>query len=244
VDRLRRFEGLPPPIRLKVSYKSPASLLSEFTRSVGRATVSLESRTAVPLGTRFVFELVTPGLGQPVEVHGEVVQVTPAAQGRFHLQIRYEPGAERLGLDAIVQRIFSAQQFEKKRQHARIPIQVVATEETPYSPSYVVRDISMGGLGVEVDAAKLPAHARLGNAFLCELWLSTGALGLYGEVVWVSAPQAEGVQPVRPSFGVRFGKLRQSTVERLEKILHLHGLPPPPWRARVSFGLDAVSRMP
>jgi hypothetical protein len=30
----------------------------------------------------------------------------------------------------------------------------------------------------------------------------------------------------------------------LEKILTLRGLPPPPWSARLSFGMDAISRMP
>ena len=44
-------------MRLKVSYKTPEALLSEFTRSVGRGGVTIESKKSLPVGTRFVFEL-------------------------------------------------------------------------------------------------------------------------------------------------------------------------------------------
>ena len=46
---------------------------------------------------------------------------------------------------------------------------------------------------------------------------------------------------LNPALGVSFGKLRPETIERLERILKLRGLPPPPWKAQVSFGLDAVT---
>ena len=63
------------PVRLRVSYRSPTSLLQAFTRSVGKGGVSLPSRKALERGTRFVFELVAPDVLEAVEVTGEVVEV-------------------------------------------------------------------------------------------------------------------------------------------------------------------------
>ncbi|MFZ5471932.1 MAG: PilZ domain-containing protein [Myxococcota bacterium] len=232
------------PVRLRVSYKTPESLLSEFTRSVGKGGVALESQRALKLGTRFVFELHAKGFAETVEVLGEVVQVTPQDKGNYLLNIRYDPSTDRKGLDAIIQRIFEAHRYEKIRQHPRVPIQLRATEESAYSRSYLIRDISKSGMGVEVEAPTLPKEVRLGTPFLLELSISLGTLALYGEVVWTFKPPAERAQWVNPSFGVSFGKLRADTQKRLDKMLQLEDLPRPPWKARVSFGMDAVSRMP
>lgn len=239
-------ERRPPgkPIRLKVTYKSPQSLLSEFTRSISRGSVSIESRRSVPVGTKFVFELLAEGVATPVEVTGEVLQVTRGLHGKYLVHIRYDPGQTRDGLDALLDRIFQAHKYEKLRKHPRVPLNLRGTEEAPYSPQYVVRDISLGGVGVEVESERLPPHVKTGQPFLLEVWLSLGTLGLYGEVLWTFTPPEERLKLLYPSFGVQFGKLRPETMERLEKIIHLRALPPPPWRARLSFGMDAVARMP
>jgi PilZ domain len=231
-------------IRLKVSYKSAESLLSEFTRSVGRGGVTIETRKTVPLGTRFIFELYAQGIATPVEVFGQVLQVSPGLNDKHLLHIRYDSGTDRTGLDTVIQRIFEAQQFEKIRKHPRIPLNLRGTEDAPYSPQYVVRDISLGGVGVEVEADKLPPAVRTGQPFLLEIWLSLGSLALYGEILWAFTPPTDRARILNPAFGVQFGKLRPDTLERLERIVQLQGLPPPPWRARLSFGMDAVSRMP
>lgn len=236
--------GSADPIRFKVSYKSAESLLSEFTRSVGKGGVTIVSRKRVPLGTKFVFELVSGGLERPVEVIGQVLQVTEGVEGRFLLHVRYDPSVNRQGLDALIERIFDAHRFEKVRKHVRIPLNLRGTEDAPYSPQYIVRDVSMGGAGVEVEAEKLPPNVRTGEPMLLEVWLSLGTLALYGEIVWAVAPPADRAALMNPSFGVQFGKLRADTSERLQKIIQLKGLPPPPWRARLSFGMDAVGRMP
>ena len=235
---------IPKSVRLKVSYKSAETLLSEYTRSVGKGGVAIESRRAVPVGTRFIFELHAQGVEKAVEVLGEVIGVTGAGAGKHLLNIRYDPGQERDGLDALLSRIFEAHRYEKVRKFARIPLNLRATEEAPYSPSYLIRDISMGGVGVEVEAASLPKNVRVGQPFLCEVWLSLGTLALYGEIVWAFAPKGDRAKFTSPGFGAAFGKLRPETVERLEHIIQLKSLPPPPWKARVSFGMDAVARMP
>jgi hypothetical protein len=79
---------------------------------------------------------------------------------------------------------------------------------------------------------------------LLEVSLSLGALALYGEVVWTFAPPPERTAWVSPAFGIRFGKLRPDTLDRLDRILALRSLPPPPWKASISFGMEAVSKMP
>ncbi|HEY0093736.1 MAG TPA: hypothetical protein VGB96_05405 [Archangium sp.] len=70
--------------------------------------------------------------------------------------------------------------------------------------------------------------------------LALGTLMLHGEVAWTSA----GGPEVLPTFGVNFNTLSPDTVERLEKLLTLESMPPPPWRARICFGMDAVMRVP
>jgi hypothetical protein len=229
---------------LRVTYKNPVALLGEFTRSVGKGAVLLESAHKLPVGTRFVFELHTRGIASPVEVLGEIVQVKEPNPGKYQLAIRYDPGTDRRSVDAVLQQIFEAHGAEKTRKFPRIPLSLRATGEGNDSPSYLVRDISRGGVGLEVEAPELPPAVRVGTPFLLEIGLSLGTLMLHGEVVWTSVPPSDRSQWVNPSFGVIFGKLRPDTFERLEQILRLRGLPPPPWRAKVSLGMDAVSRMP
>ncbi len=231
-------------MRLRVTYKSPVALLGEFTRSVGKGAVVLESAHKLPVGTRFIFEMHTESIPQPVEVLGEITQIKEPSPGKYLLAVRYDPGNDRRRVDAVLQQIYDAHGAEKARKFPRIPLSLRATEEAPGSPSYIVRDLSRGGVGLEVEAPQLSPAVKVGTPFLLEMWLSLGTLLLHGEVVWTSAPPSDRSRCVNPAVGVIFGKLRPDTVERLEQILRLRGLPPPPWRAKVSFGMDAVARMP
>jgi Tfp pilus assembly protein PilZ len=228
-------------VRLKVAYKKPEALLSEYTRSVGQGGVTLQTQKSLPLGTRFVFEMHNLGVATPVEVLGEVVRVTPLPNGRFAITVKYNPGMDRGGLDAVLQRIFDLQAFEKLRRYPRIPLRVLALEEeTPSAPPFFVRNLSRGGAGLEVEAPALPQSVKVGRPFMLEMDLPLGLLMLHGEVAWTSA----GGPELLPTFGVNFGTLRPDTLERLDALLALESLPPPPWRARLYFGMDAVMRMP
>jgi Tfp pilus assembly protein PilZ len=232
------------PVRLKVAYKTPQALLSEFTRSVGKGGVAIASRKSAPVGTQFIFELRAKGMPEVVEVHGEVMSAAPQSGGMFLLNIRYQQPNNRDGLDGLLRRIFEAQKYEKVRKFPRVPLQLHATEDKANSIAYLVRDISAGGLGIEIEAPETPKWVKKGAPVFLELVLSLGTLALHGEVVWVVNPPPERQKLVNPGFGVQFGKLRADTVERLDKILTFRGLPPPPWKAKISFGMDAVSRMP
>jgi hypothetical protein len=231
----------PGEVRLKVAYKKPEALLSEYTRSVGRGGVTLQVRKSLPVGTRFVFEMHNPGVAAPVEVVGQVVRVTPQPGERYMITVKYDPGMDRGGLDAVLQRIFDMQAFEKLRRYPRVPLHLPAMEEeTPFAPPFFVKDLSRGGVGLEVEAPALPNTVKVGMPFLLEMDLALGAMMLHGEVAWTSA----GGPEILPSFGVNFGTLQPDSVERLEKLLSLESMPPPPWRARICFGMDAVMRMP
>ncbi len=231
-------------VRLKVAYKTPGALLSEYTRSVGAGLVAIQSKKSLPLGTRFIFEMWAEGARTPVEVEGEVIQITSPIKGRHLLHVRYEPGKDRAGLDELIHRVFDAQKESPNRRHPRVPILLRASEETAYSSGYVIRDLSRAGAGLEIEAPGVPEGLQLGTPFLIELSFATGAVPLHGEVVWVFQPPEERKKWINPAFGVSFGKLRSDVQERLEKLLKLAIIPPPPWRARVSYGPNAVSRMP
>ena len=185
-------------VRLKVAYKKPEALLSEYTRSIGRGGVTLQTQKSLPVGTRFVFEMHNPGVSTPVEVVGEVVRVTPQPTGRFMITVKYDPGQDRGGLDAVLQRIFDLQEFEKLRRYPRIPLHLPAMEEeTPFAPPFFVRDLSRGGVGLEVEAPALPTSVKVGMPFLLEMDLTLGTLMLHGEVAWTSVRWARGAAHLR-----------------------------------------------
>ena len=224
------------PVRLKVDYKSPESLLGELTKSVGRGGVRIETRKALPVGTKFVFELRSPGVRDPVEVSGTVMTVTETSPGQFVLHIRYEPPRTRLGLDGVIKRIFETSQYDKKRKTPRIPLHVRATENKPDAPTYRLRDISAGGVGIDVEADTLPRHIKVGASFLIQIKLTTGVLSVPGQVVWAVSTRASDTMP--PRVGVAFGTLNPQVAQLLTDLLTLKALPTPPWIARVSFGAE------
>jgi hypothetical protein len=222
------------PVRLKVAYKSAESLLGELTKSVGRGGVRIETKKALPVGTKFVFELRSPGVRDPVEVHGTVLTVTETAPGRFALHIRYEPPKNRAGLDGVIKRIFETSRYDKKRKFPRIPLHVRATENRPEAPTYRLRDISSGGVGIDIEGDTLPRHIKVGAPFLIQMKLTAGTLSVPGQVVWAVSTRASDTMP--PRVGVAFGQLEPKTAQLLDDLLTLKALPTPPWIARVQFG--------
>ncbi|HMK72163.1 MAG TPA: PilZ domain-containing protein [Myxococcaceae bacterium] len=230
------------PVRLRVSYRSPISLLQAFTRSVGKGGVSLPSKKRLERGTRFLFELVAEDVHEPVEVLGEVVEIRAAANGEYVLGIRYLPGRSRRGLDAVLHRLFEAHQTEQVRRYPRVPVHLRAEERSGLVTVWSVRDLSRGGAGVELEAGDLPLKAQVGAPVLIEVWLESGSILLHGEVVWMTAGSARPRTP--PALGVSFGRLQPDTLHALDRVLVLDGFPSGPWKAELRFGLDAVERMP
>ena len=234
---------MPEPIRLKIAYQRAESALGEFTRSVSRRTVSLRSPKQVTPGTEFVFELSAPGVTTPVEVHGKVERVLPLGN-EFLISIRYEPTERREGLELALAQLQQAHAAEKNRAHLRVPLNLPAQSLLPNAPLFVIRDVSKGGMGVSVEAAELPPVIAPGELVLAEIATGSEIVALYGSVVWISRGSTNGARQVFPEFGVRFGKLRPAAVAQLERLLALKVLPPNPMQARLSFGKEAMARMP
>lgn len=230
------------PVRLKVAYHSLDALLAEYTRSLGNGGVALNSRRAIARGTAFVFELHAKDLPKPVEVHGEVMRCNELADDSYLINISYHASPDVSALDGALEGLKAAHASEAKRASLRVPLHIAATEEAAYSCSYVVRDVSMGGLQLTVEATEVPSHVKMGTPFLLEIRLRLGTLSLHGEVVWLMASKSTAAT-LSPSVGIRFGKLSAEATQRLSQFLTLKNLPPPPWSARVYFGADAVRRM-
>lgn len=211
------------PIRFRIAYSGPAALIREFTRGVGRGDSLLESARSVPTGTRFLFELVAAGISRPIEVEGEVCAVTSTPRGRFLVRVGYRPGA-RGDLDRAVQTLLTSHQPELGRAHARVPVNLLATQSAANSPAYLIRDLSLGGMGLEIQAPRLPETVRRGTALSCGIPLSSGLLQLQGAVAWTFAPP-RGLG-ANPAFGVNFNSgFDLDDLERLDRLLSLQEFP-------------------
>lgn len=231
------------PIRFRLGYANPASLLEELGRAVNRGEVVLPIGRTVPTGTRFLFEMNAPGVTPPVEVLGEVVKVHPAEGGGFSLTVRYRRGHGRAGVDAALTRLREAHRFEKVRAHARLPFHLPVREAAD-GPEYRVRDLSLGGYGIErVSEGPLPPHIHAGEIALLEITLSEGIMALHGEVTWALA-RGGAFGGTQPGFGVRLGTLSPANDALLDRVLSLELVPQPSPPPRLSFGALAVKRMP
>jgi len=174
-----------------------------------------------------------------VEVLGEVVDVRRSASGEYFLNIKYVPGRSRKGLDAALLKLFEAHRHEKSRRYPRVPVHLKAQGTTQV---WSVRDLSRGGAGVELESGELPRDARLGVPVLLELQLASGRLMLHGAAVWLTGGTSRPKTP--PALGVEFGRLGLETLRALDRVLVLDGFPAGPWQAELTFGMDAVGRMP
>jgi len=61
-------------------------------------------------------------------------------------------------------------------------------------------------------------------------------------VVWGTNGTSRPKTP--PAVGIEFGRLGLETLRALDRVLVLDGFPAGPWQAELTFGMDAVGRMP
>lgn len=212
------------PIRLKVVYKSAANLVTEYTKSVSKGGVSLETTRPLPVGTRFVFEMYAAGLPNPVEVEGKVVRSEPCASGEaFDVGIEYtESDEKRMALERVLDRIFADHQWEKTRRFPRVPVNLPASDGRDEKRSWVVRDISLGGLGLRMPGSrKAPGGVAPGTPVLVAVELEHGStIEIQGEVVWTLEPGSDAVGEA--SVGVQFEKLSDAEHTLVEVLARLH----------------------
>ncbi len=224
-------------VRLRIDYRSPEALLREMTKCVGRGGIRIETRQPVEIGTRFIFELWAEGLEKPVEVLGTVMLANPKADGASTVHVRYEPPADRQGLEALLTLAEKEAAVDARRKEVRIPLSFRAVE-SPDAPGYRMKNISKGGLCISTDDAEMPPHVQPGAAFKIHMKLTTGMLSLGGTIVWVSTLLTPA--PV-PCFGVKFDAIKPKVAELLNSLLALKVMPSPPWIARIEIGDAALT---
>lgn len=171
-------------------FKSARSLITEYTTSISKGGCRLQSKQALPVGTRFVFEMYATNAEAPVEVEGEVIWCGPSSESGLHeLGIRYLPSEEkRAALEKLLEEIFAEHRYEKARLHPRIPVNLVARDALSPEQRYLIRDLSRGGMGLRVPAeTSLPADLQpQALASLAVHFAGEPPLEVGGEVVWIA----------------------------------------------------------
>jgi hypothetical protein len=196
--------------------------------------VRLPSRRRVALGTRFLFELWLKRLAKPLEVEGEVIGVQTGQKGGFEVTVRYRFGEDRTVLDAALRELYEDHEKDTVRAHPRVPIHVIA-KDTRSSTRYVIHNLSKGGAGLTIQGdGEMPKHLEPGVLTLIQVESAEERASFHGAIAWVRTPK----------LGVRFGKFQKSTAATLDRLLVLYALPLDSLRVTVSFGADAISRMP
>jgi len=186
------------PIRLKVTYRSAESLVTEYTTCVSKGGCTLVSQRRLELGTRFRFEMYASGRGQPLELEGEVTQVQPIDARQFELGIQYTTVAlQRNALDALLSEITIDPGYETRRKHPRIPVNLIALDRC------VIRDLSCGGMRIhgrglarpDTEGSRVTLFAYSDDSF--------PPFEIGGTIVWGQ----RGTHVVRTRLGIRFDEL-------------------------------------
>lgn len=219
------------PIRLKVTYKSAESLVTEYTTCLSKGGCAMVTEREVARGTKFVFEMYATDHHAPLEVEGEVVRVQPIEGTRkFEIGIRYvTAGAQREVLDDLISRIMVDPSFRELRRYPRIPVNLVAHDRDPHI-RYLIRDASRGGICIEGRTVSNDVHAE--TPIDLKVWLreQTTPISIRGAVAWLHRSS----RPVRTRMGVRFDPLDDSQLMVIEGIVRLMR----PHRLELSLGTE------
>jgi uncharacterized protein (TIGR02266 family) len=206
------------PIRLSVRYPSARSLLGDYTRSVGKGGVAIQSERALPVGTGFVFELSAPDLPTPIEVSGKVVWTRTSAQaGKHTLGIEYvfEHDAQRQRLSVVLETILADHRYERQRRHPRIPVSVEVHEGRRI---WIMRDLSQGGAMLQAAGTEAISHFA-GQRLRLELRMPQVDAVLEAEAVWVAQPYPISDELVVGRMGLRFLHLSDELARILDQIM-------------------------
>jgi type IV pilus assembly protein PilZ len=100
-DSVQSFGEKQVPIELKVEYKRVNTFLSDFCKNISRNYTFIKTKNPLPVGTRFLFRIVVPGIEEPLIIRGFVEKVVTAEEaGRdrspgMDIQFEYSDDAER-----------------------------------------------------------------------------------------------------------------------------------------------------
>jgi uncharacterized protein (TIGR02266 family) len=191
------------PIRLAVRYPSARSLLGDYTKSISKGGVAIDSERNLEVGTEFIFEMSAPELPQPLEVKGRVVWIRAIAQtGKYTMGIQYQfPDDERRErLETVIETILAEHQWERQRKHPRMPVSI---EVVQGKRLWLIRDLSLGGAHVQ-SLTKESVDFGVGQRVRFEIRVSEFDAAIDSEVVWTGQPYEVHGETIMGRFGVKF----------------------------------------
>lgn len=206
------------PIRFRVSYRSAEALVTEYTTCMSKGGCALVAKRRVAKGTRFVFEMHTPGQPEPLEVEGEVIRVRAIkATSNFEVGVEYKSaGPQREVVDSLLSKIGVDPNYELVRRYPRIPVNLVA-QDRDAPVTYLIRDLSRSGMRIE--GRSFADDLRLGTPIEFQVWLEAESppVSIRGQVAWVQ----RGSRVVRTLVGVKFDRpsdLGAAVIGRLTRL--------------------------
>lgn len=188
--------------------------MTEYTLCMSKGGCLIRSGRSLDAGTRFIFELFAEGESQPVEVEGLVVSSTPvpAVPGAFDIGVKYLAGVEgHPALDRLLARLISRSNHRDLRRAPRVPVHLLARGVGDQGLRFLVRDVSMGGVGLMLPVQRpLPPELVPGASATMTVTLTPeSSVRLPGRIVWTAPLTSTS----RARLGVQFNGLE--SVERL-----------------------------
>lgn len=97
-------------VELRVEYKRLNSFFADYTRNISRGGTFIRTPKPLPIGTEFVFQLVVPGLPEPLSVLGRVKWVvepdgTSGNDPGMGIEFRYDRQEDRTALEGTVEQL-------------------------------------------------------------------------------------------------------------------------------------------
>lgn len=74
------LQRAPTPIELTIEYRGRNKFFADYTRNISRGGTFIPTRNPLPPGTRFLFRLSVPGVTEPLQIGGEVVEAVAAGE--------------------------------------------------------------------------------------------------------------------------------------------------------------------
>ena len=94
------------PIELKVDYKKLNSFFADYTKNISKGGTFIKTKRALPLGTRFVFQLGVPGRSQPFVLNGDVVRAeTEGPEPGMAIRFVWTDGTTRAEFERVVEQL-------------------------------------------------------------------------------------------------------------------------------------------
>ncbi len=226
-----RRDELRQPIRLRVTFKTVRALVNEYTTSVSKGGCVIRAEKALEPGTVFLFELSTEGHARKtVEIEGRVVHATPRKGGGFDIGISYVSTStpRRIAMTRFLDQVFAEQL--SNRNHARMPVNLIAEDQSDPSVRYLLRDLSRGGVGLRL-AVERPLPSDLTPGQRVQIIVHhDGDVPFYLEAL-IARLDAGDPPKRQPAIGLSFDQLGEANQRVVEALLYLHR----PKRLQVKF---------